>query len=104
MINNERQMKFKKYSAKTVTELLLHLAEHEEFSSLEGLKEFGREEVSEIIKEIVNMIQVSSSGDGAFQKTDLSGFELSSKALTLISSLSPREESILFKSFQLMDR
>ncbi len=96
--------KFKKHSAKTVSELLLYLAEHEDFSSLDGLKEFNGIEVAEIIKEIAHAIQESSSGDGAFQKTDLSGFELSSKALTLISSLSPREETILFKSFQLVDR
>lgn len=95
-------MKLKNISNETASELLLYLVEHEDFPSLKGLKTFSKEEVIEILKEISLMLKEASVQEAGFQKADVSGFELSSQALSLISCLSPREETILFKSFRLL--
>ncbi len=95
-------MKLKNFSADTVSELLIYLAEHEEFPSLKNLREFKKEEVCDMLKELAQSLKEASLTEGGFQKADLNGFELSSKALSLISALSPREENILFKSFKLI--
>lgn len=95
-------MKFKNHSHEAISELLLLLAEKETFDSLKGLREFKQEEVSDILKEIAIALKEESLTEGGGNKADLSSFELTSQALSLISSLSPREETILFKSFKLI--
>ena len=95
-------MKFKNHSHEAISELLLFLAEKESFESLKGVREFKKEEVADILKEIAMALRDESLTDGGSQKADLSSFELTSQALSLISSLSPREETILFKSFKLI--
>ncbi len=95
-------MKFKNHSLEAISELLLFLAEKETFDSLKGVREFKREDIAEIFKEIALSLRDESLTEGGSQRADLSSFELTSQALSLISSLSPREETILFKSFKLI--
>ncbi|HBF12738.1 MAG TPA: hypothetical protein DDW49_05025 [Deltaproteobacteria bacterium] len=96
-------MKFKDLSPEAVAELLNFLADHEEFESLKNLKGiFTREEVAGILKEVSVQIRTQASEEEPVQKPDYSEQSLSPKAMSLISSLSPREEMLLFKSFKLI--
>ena len=93
-------MKFKNFSQDVVAELLLHLAENEDFSSIKSLKAFTKEEVVEILNEISIGLKNEITLE-AGPKVDFNNFDLSTQAQSLISCLSPREEMILFKSFKI---
>ncbi|MBI2339890.1 MAG: hypothetical protein HYU99_05950 [Deltaproteobacteria bacterium] len=95
-------MRFKDVTKDAVCELLFYLAENEEFPSLAKLKTFTKSEVAEIIKEIAFQLKGEMADEGPRQKLNSANFDLSSKALSLISCLSPREEQLLFKSFKLL--
>lgn len=94
-------MKFKNVTKEAVCELLFYLAEKEDFSSIKKLKGFNQEEVAEIIRELAIQLKNQVADEGPNQKANSEEFNLSPKALSLISCLSPREELLLFKSFKL---
>lgn len=85
-----------------VTELLLFLAENESFASLSALKGLTVEDVQEVIREIAFQLKEEVTEEGPDQRPQYSSFKLSPKAMALISTLSPREEMLLFKSFKLL--
>lgn len=98
-------MQFKDFNAEAVCEMLLYLADYEEFHSL---KEVGisPKEAKDILRELVFLIksEVGSSEEVVSyqQKASYSSLEISSQAQSLISCLSPREEMLLFRSFKLV--
>ena len=95
-------MKFKNVTKEAVCELLLYLADQEEFESLKSLKSFTKEEVQEVLREIVVQLREELTEEGGNQRPHYQEYNLSPKALSLISCLSPREEMLLFKSFKLL--
>lgn len=95
-------MKFKNITKEAVCELLLYLAEHEEFESLKSLKAFTKEEMQEVLREIAIQLKEELTDEGGSQRPHYQEYNLSPKALSLISCLSPREELLLFKSFKLL--
>jgi len=95
-------MKFKDFSASTVAELLNFLADHEKFESIKQLGEVSSSQVKDILRTISAQLKDSEVADSTYNKADVGSFELSSQAMQLVSCLSPREETILFKSFKLV--
>ena len=95
-------MKFKNMSREAVTELLLYLAENEPFSSLTAFKGLNLEDVQEVFREMAFQLKEEVTEEGGSQRPQYSSFNLSPKAMALISALSPREEMLLFKSFRLL--
>lgn len=95
-------MEFKNYPKEVVSEILMHLADHESFGSLKGLKDVSRKEVAEIIREISKKLKAESEAELTGEKPSYTEHKLSQKTLALISCLSPREEMLLFKSFHLI--
>ncbi len=95
-------MKFKDFSCSTVGELLTYLADNEKFESVKQLGEMSPNQVKDILRVIAAELKKSDVMDSAYNKADVGSFELSSQAMKLVSCLSPREETILFKSFKLV--
>ena len=99
----EYSMKFKDLSQEAVAELLYFLADNEDFSSLKNLKGMvSKNEVMEVLKEIADQIKIQATEEDPVQKPDYTEQNLSPKALSLISCLSPREEMLLFRSFKIV--
>ncbi len=96
-------MKFESFTKEAICELLEYLADNETFASVKGLEEFKVDDVKNLLKKIASEIddQVVEEVQAA-QKPQYSQYNLSPKALSLISCLSPREEMLLFKSFHLL--
>lgn len=96
-------MKFKNFTKEAVCELLLYLAENEEFQSVKSLKGIKKEDVYGVLQEIADQLKQEVTGEeGLNQRPHYPDFNLSPKAMALISSLSPREEMLLFKSFKII--
>lgn len=96
-------MKFKNFTKEAVYELLLYLAENEEFQSVKSLKGVKKEDVYGVLQEIADQLKQEVAGEeGLNQRPHYPDFNLSPKAMALISSLSPREEMLLFKSFKII--
>lgn len=95
-------MHFKSHTPEAVSELLLYLAENEDFSSTKSIgSSFSKKEIKNILKEIAEQIKDSGFEEEA-PRANYSDQSLSPKALSLISCLSPREEMLLFKSFKIV--
>lgn len=95
-------MKFQHITKQAVSELLFYLAEKEEFSSVKKIQGINKKDVVEILKEIAVQLKNEMADEGPNQKSNAEGFNLSPKALSLVSCLSPREELLLFKSFKII--
>lgn len=96
-------MKFKNFSKEAVSELLVYLSESEEFQSIRAVTGFSKKDVCEVLEEIaIQLKQESVTEEGMNQRPNYPDFNLSPKAMALISSLSPREEMLLFKSFKII--
>lgn len=95
-------MKFSNISKEAVSELLNYLAEHEEFTSMNALRAFSKQEIREVLYEISRQLKSEVIEEGPHQRPHYPDYHLSPKALALISCLSPREEMLLFKSFKLL--
>ncbi len=95
-------MKFKNFTKETVYELLTYLAENEDFSSLETLKSFSKKEVVEILKEIALGLKEEMNTEEVGARPSLSDTNLSPKTISVLSSLSPKEELLLFKTFKVV--
>lgn len=94
-------MKFKHMNPDAVCELLIHLAEHEDFKSIKalGLKE---DDVRDVLHEMAAQLKLAITAETSGTRPDYSQLNLSTEAMSLLSSLSPREEMLLFKSFRLV--
>lgn len=96
-------MIFKEFAKEAVSELLIYLADNEDFKSLKGVSAFTQSDVRRILRELAQQLKeeenLETNNEKRPQYDDL---ELSSQAMALISSLSPREELLLFKSFKII--
>ncbi|OGQ08817.1 MAG: hypothetical protein A3G32_06585 [Deltaproteobacteria bacterium RIFCSPLOWO2_12_FULL_40_28] len=83
-------------------ELLSFLAEHEEFISAKKAG-FSSDEVKAFLVELSQVLKDQGKEEIPGQpRPKYEDLELSPKALSLISCLSPREELLLFRSFKLL--
>lgn len=94
-------MKFTQMSREAVCELLVFLAENEEFPSVKALKNLSTEEVSQALTELAEGLRSEAAAEEPAAKANYNTRELSEKTLNLIGSLSPKEEMLLFKSFKI---
>lgn len=94
-------MKFKKHSPEAVAELLMYLADHEDFKSLKGLKTFSSSEVSSLFREMAKNLQEYALNQPLMAKDDLDQKEISGNLSRVVSHLTPQEENLLFKSFRI---
>lgn len=91
----------------TAAELLLFLADHEEFSSvskmLEG--EIKSEEVCALLREISAGLLKESSKEVGDERFEVKGnTHLSPQTKNILSYLSPHEEETLLKAFGLVEK
>jgi len=91
-------MSLSSYSTETISELLRHLADHEVFESTEKIG-FHSSEVSDILRSVATDLEKTFK-----DRVQAEELPLSPKVLGMLSSLSPREEFLLFKSFKLLPR
>lgn len=94
-------MEFKKHSSDTVAELLIYLADHEDFSSLKGLKEFSKSEVKNLFHELANHLKEVSVNEPLLRKETVKNRDLTDNMHKVIAKLSPHEENLLFRSFRI---
>jgi len=94
-------MKFKKFSPETVAELLIHLAEKENFDSLKGITEFSKKDVQKLFAEIADQLKELSENEPHMRKEHVSQKDLTDNVYKVISRLSPQEENLLFKTFKI---
>ena len=94
-------MKFSKFTADTVAELLVHLADHESFASLKGLKHVSKSDVQTVLLEIAGNLKESGAQQPLMRKSQLGQKDLAQKTTQAISKLTPKEEEILLKSFRI---
>lgn len=100
-------MKITVMPKQTAAELLLFLAEHEEFSSVAKLLEDGVtvEEVCSLLREVSKELLMESAIELKDKKYDLKkDAHLSKQAKDIISYLSPHEEKTLLEAFGLVDK
>ncbi len=95
-------MQFQDYSKEAVCELLLFLADHEDFSSLQATEGFHKKDVKDVLKQIAAQLRHELAEDLPPQRPQYNQLSLSTKAMSLVSCLSPREEMLLFKSFKVL--
>ncbi len=100
-------MKVQVMPKQTAAELLLFLAEHEEFSSVSKLLEDGItvEEVHALFREIAAELLRESALELKDKKYDLKkDSHLTPQSKQIISYLSPHEETTLLEAFGLVDK
>ncbi len=84
----------------TLSELLLFLAEHEDFHSIESLGSFTSAQVREALKDLAFSLRKQASEEQSSAKIDFKHFEeLSPKVKQVLSTLTPRECQTLFQHF-----
>ena len=91
----------------TAAELLLFIAEHEEFSSVTKHLEEGVtvEEVHALLREISKQLMQEAAAEFKGEKYDTKkDTNLSKQAKDIISYLSPMEEKTLLEAFGLVDK
>ncbi|MCP5464948.1 MAG: hypothetical protein H7A33_07995 [Deltaproteobacteria bacterium] len=90
-----------KYSAETVAELLIHLAQNENFSSLKNIGAFTKKDVTAILNDLASDLKEQASKQPLTTRESVKQSDLTDNVHRVISKLSPQEESILFKSFKI---
>lgn len=91
----------------TAAELLLFLADHEEFSSVSKMlgEEITSEEVSALFREISAGLLKESSKEEKDDRFEVKGnAHLSRQTKNILSYLSPNEEETLLKAFGLVEK
>jgi len=100
-------MKISVMPKQTAAELLLFLAEHEEFTSVTKLLEDGvtAEEICALLREVSKELLLESAAELKDNKYDIKkDTHLSKQAKDIISYLSPHEEKTLLEAFGLVDK
>lgn len=95
-------MKLEQISNEALAELLLYLAENEEFQSVKRLKGFSVADVKGVMMALAEQIKKIKPEPEGPHRPQYDKLQLSPKALALLSSLSPREEMLLFRSFKVV--
>ncbi len=94
-------MKFSKFSGETVAELLVYLAEHEDFGSIKTLKAIQKKDVVEILRELAGQLQDQAGLEPIMRTSQMTQKHLDSKTTQVIAKLTPQEETQLLKSFKI---
>jgi hypothetical protein len=96
-------MTFKKYEPEMVCEFLLMLAEKGDFDKITSeFKDIRDDDIRMILKEVSEYLSKRLVEEIPSQRPQYSHLNLSQKAMSVVSCLSPREEMILFKSFKVL--
>lgn len=99
----DTSMTFKKFEPEMVCEFLLLLAEKGDFSKItDEFSDIRESDIHLILKEVSEFIRKKMVEEVPQQRPQYSQLNLSSKAMSVVSCLSPREEMILFKSFKIL--
>lgn len=96
-------MKFSKFSNEMVAELLTHLADHEKFASLKGLRDISPSDVQELFYELSSSLKENSQNQPVVSRAAVNKKDFSATTNQVISHLSPNEEDMLLKSFKIAD-
>ena len=94
-------MKFKNFTHEMVSEILRHLADNEKFSSLKETSAIKNTDVKELFYDMAQQLDDMAKETPVMRKSQLHRGELSNTTQEVISSLSPNEENMLFKSFRI---
>lgn len=95
-------MKFSKFTPEMVSELLVHLADHERFSSLKPLH-LAKGDIQNMLHEIADQIKEVTQNGPVVNRSQIKKEDFTSQTSRVISHLSPLEEDILLKSFKISD-
>ena len=95
-------MKFSKFTPEMVSELLLHLADHERFSSLKPLN-LTKDDIQTMLHEVADQIKEATQDGPVVSRSQIKKKDFASQTSRVISHLSPLEEDILLKSFKISD-
>jgi hypothetical protein len=91
----------------TASELLMFLADHEQFLSAAGLLGGGitPEEIGTLLREISAGLMQESLKESKYEKFDVKNdVNLSKQAKNILSYLSPHEEKTLLEAFGLVEK
>lgn len=94
-------MELKTYTKDAVAELLVYLADNEDFKSAAKLKSFSNKDIKNVLRELADSIKADAARDVLVHKSELSQKDYSANLNKVVSSLSPHEENLLFKSFRI---
>lgn len=94
-------MKFSKFSPEVVAELLIHLADNENFTSPRVIKKISKEDIQGVLRELADHVRESSKKRPVLDRTKLKRKELTENASKVLSELSTQEETILYRSFKI---
>lgn len=89
------------YSLETASELLMYLAEHEEFSSVRKLRELGQDEVRGILRDVAENLKQEAGKQPLVSRKQLRPRDLPNRLSKVIENLTPQEENTLFKTFRI---
>ena len=93
-------MKFKHFSKEEAIEVLTYLAADETFVSLKQVGEIKVDHVRELMRELAQHIEKEIDAE-RIEVTEMVADGLSAQARHLLSTLSPREERVMRRSFRL---
>jgi hypothetical protein len=94
-------MNFKNYSQDMVAELLVYLADHENFDSIKTLKNISKQDVVALFQDMAGQLKEHSLKQPLMRKSHVKQEDLTDKTSKVIAKLTPQEEEILFKSFKI---
>lgn len=92
-------MRLKEYSKEEAAEILSYLAKEDPFLSLNGTKWIRVEQVRKLLQEISEHLEQEAQGERT-EEVDFMNEGLSLQAKQILSTLSPREERLLLRSFK----
>ena len=94
-------MKFSRFSHDMVAELLVYLAENEQFASIKRIKDINRGDVQTLLYEMAEQVKKLSESQAVVSRSEIRSNDLSDTTQEVISNLSPHEETILLRSFKI---
>jgi len=99
----DRSMAFSKFEPEMVCELLVLLSEKGDFSRISSeYKDLKDSDIRLVLKEISDYMSKRLIEETPSSRPQYGQLNLSQKAMSVVSCLSPREEMILFKSFKIL--
>lgn len=84
-----------------VAELLIYLADNENFDSLKGLKTISKQDVVALLQDMAGQLKEHSLKQPLMRKSHVKQEHLTDKTSKVIANLTPQEEDVLFKSFKI---
>lgn len=96
-------MKFANFSQEAVAELLIYLADHEDFKSIQDMKNITKGDVKNMLAELAEHLKEKAEKQPIMRKSQLKQKQLGVNTSQVISKLTPKEEEILFQSFRISE-